>query len=424
MSEVRAPELLGRSIWARRAEQRRPIEGEGVGLDHPHGVRLEQLPEHGDQPAVELDRRDLCAGVGQGHRERTEAGTDLDDPVPRADAGEPGDTAHRVGVGDEVLAQGAAGAQGMAGEQLADLAARRRHAPDGDAFSGRPPITRSGGPRSSPTSDRPAGRRSPRRGPRRARDPRPDGLRPCTDTDLPVARSVTVTTVPKARSGLAHVPAGAPYHEASPLVEWAGGGGGAAWWSWAAGLGRRRRRGGGRGLGRGRGACEAAAGPALESDVRLARAGAVGWWRSWWGCDAAPGSRVHDTGDRRLRLPRAALTRVGGNRRVRRRRSAGEDAPVDDNTEWSIAGKDHAPGEVGPVPRRADASARPARGRGPCCVARDGVASRRSGTSTRARQHPKRTTGRNPPALCFWVLRSPPFLCGHQVSLRRDRRRR
>ena len=44
-------------------------------------------------------------------------------------------------------------------------------------------------------------------------------------TDVPVDRSVTVTTVPKARSGLAQVPAGAPYQEACPVVlGWDGGG--------------------------------------------------------------------------------------------------------------------------------------------------------------------------------------------------------
>jgi hypothetical protein len=44
-------------------------------------------------------------------------------------------------------------------------------------------------------------------------------------TDAPVDRSVTVTDVPNARSGLAQVPVGAPYHEASPVVEWEGGAG-------------------------------------------------------------------------------------------------------------------------------------------------------------------------------------------------------
>jgi len=41
-------------------------------------------------------------------------------------------------------------------------------------------------------------------------------------TDAPVDRSVTVTTVPKARSGLAQVPAGASYQEASPVAECGG----------------------------------------------------------------------------------------------------------------------------------------------------------------------------------------------------------
>ena len=41
----------------------------------------------------------------------------------------------------------------------------------------------------------------------------------------PVEASVTVTTVPNANVGLAHVPAGAPYHDASPVVVFCGGGG-------------------------------------------------------------------------------------------------------------------------------------------------------------------------------------------------------
>jgi hypothetical protein len=62
----------------------------------------------------------------------------------------------------------------------------------------------------------------------------------------------------------------------------------------------------------------------------------------------------------------------------------------------------------------------------PCNVARCGVASRRSGAITRARQHPRRTAGRNPPALWFGVLRPPPFLCGlhgYCVGIDNDARR-
>jgi len=44
-------------------------------------------------------------------------------------------------------------------------------------------------------------------------------------TDTPVATSVTVTTVPKAKLGLAQVPAGEPYHDASPLTLSEGGAG-------------------------------------------------------------------------------------------------------------------------------------------------------------------------------------------------------
>jgi len=44
-------------------------------------------------------------------------------------------------------------------------------------------------------------------------------------TDAPVETSVTVTTVPNARDGLAQVPARAPYHEASPVEVCCGVGG-------------------------------------------------------------------------------------------------------------------------------------------------------------------------------------------------------
>ena len=70
--------------------------------------------------AVDLDGGDVGAGVGQGERERPEAGADLDDVVARPDPGEVGDAAHGVGVGDEVLAEVAAGSQVVGFEELAD----------------------------------------------------------------------------------------------------------------------------------------------------------------------------------------------------------------------------------------------------------------------------------------------------------------
>ena len=47
-------------------------------------------------------------------------------------------------------------------------------------------------------------------------------------TLAPVETSVTVTTAPKAKVGLAQVPAAEPYHEASPVVACTGAGGGPA----------------------------------------------------------------------------------------------------------------------------------------------------------------------------------------------------
>jgi len=46
--------------------------------------------------------------------------------------------------------------------------------------------------------------------------------------ESPDDRAVTVTTVPKDRKGLAHVPVRAPYHDASPVTASCGGGGGGA----------------------------------------------------------------------------------------------------------------------------------------------------------------------------------------------------
>ena len=52
------------------------------------------------------------AGLGQGQRQRAEPGADLDDVIAGADLGQPGDPAHGVGIGDEVLSEVARAAPG------------------------------------------------------------------------------------------------------------------------------------------------------------------------------------------------------------------------------------------------------------------------------------------------------------------------
>ncbi len=74
----------------------------------------------GHDAAVDLDRGDVGAGLGERERQRAEPGADLDDVIAVADAGELGDPAHGVGVGDEVLAEIAPRGERGGVEQLAD----------------------------------------------------------------------------------------------------------------------------------------------------------------------------------------------------------------------------------------------------------------------------------------------------------------
>jgi hypothetical protein len=56
---------------------------------------------------IDLDSRDSRTGLGQSECERSESGADLDHMIPGSDGGQPGDPAHGVGVGHEVLTEGA-----------------------------------------------------------------------------------------------------------------------------------------------------------------------------------------------------------------------------------------------------------------------------------------------------------------------------
>ena len=108
-------------------EQLGPVEGEGVGLDHPHAQRLDLGPEHGQHVAVDLHRGDRGAGFDQGQGQRAQPGPDLDHPLPGADAGQPDDPPDGVAVGHEVLAQGPAGPEVVGQEQLVDLRSAMGH---------------------------------------------------------------------------------------------------------------------------------------------------------------------------------------------------------------------------------------------------------------------------------------------------------
>ena len=105
----------------RRAASR--VEAEGVAFDDPHPERLDLVPEHRHQPAVDLDGGDRGARLRQRQRERAEPGADLDDAVARTDPGEPGDAPDGVRIDDEVLAERRRRAQPVGGR-----GARRRDA--------------------------------------------------------------------------------------------------------------------------------------------------------------------------------------------------------------------------------------------------------------------------------------------------------
>ena len=82
--------------------------------------------------AVELQGQDLAAGrhrLGQGDRQRADPGPDLEHPVAGAHTGQADDAAGGVGVGQEVLAESAAGAEVMGGEKAPHV--RRREQPHG-----------------------------------------------------------------------------------------------------------------------------------------------------------------------------------------------------------------------------------------------------------------------------------------------------
>jgi len=197
------------------------------------------------------------------------------------------------------------------------------------------------------------------------------------------------------------VPAGEPYHDASPLVSCAGAAGGA----------------GGTGLGTGATGGLGVATTATGTTTGGFGLGAVGGGGGVEDVVVVVGNTCrYETFTTRARGPDivsgndAFVTAFdGGAMRARRVKATGVVHDVDRRVSGSWARPERAPAWC---PR-------------PCNVARCGVASRRSGTTTTARQHASCAPCRNPPALR--VLRSPPFLCGLHVNcvgIEHDARRR
>ena len=81
----------------------------------------------GRQEAVELHRHHPGPRLGQGQAQRAQPGPDLQDGVVRPEVGQAGDTAHRVRVGHEVLAQGPTGSEAVEVEERRDVGARVGH---------------------------------------------------------------------------------------------------------------------------------------------------------------------------------------------------------------------------------------------------------------------------------------------------------
>ena len=87
----------------------------------------DDVAQHGGEATIHLERRHRRPGLGQRQRQRTQPGPDLDHVIARSDTGGTGDAAHRVGIGDEVLPEIAAGRQSVLGQQLTNGGTGMRH---------------------------------------------------------------------------------------------------------------------------------------------------------------------------------------------------------------------------------------------------------------------------------------------------------
>ena len=183
--------------------QRRQVEGQRVPLDDLDADGLDHRAQHGDQVAIGLHRHHRGPRLGQGQRQRPQARPDLEHTRVCGDAGETGDPPDRVGVSDEVLPEGPAGVQSVRRQQLGDGGTGMGHQ---EIVTSTTPWLRSA------ICEKPSGDRSTTRG-----YPAPSRSSTVQLVEAPVALFTTVSTVPKASVGLAHIPdAAAEYHVASP----------------------------------------------------------------------------------------------------------------------------------------------------------------------------------------------------------------
>ena len=116
-----------------RVEARVPVDAQRVVVHDLDIASLDDFFEDRHEMTIELDRAHVRARVGQRDRERTDAGTDLDDPIARLQLREPHDAARGVRVGEEVLTERLRRPHAVAGQELGDLARGHRSTPNARA---------------------------------------------------------------------------------------------------------------------------------------------------------------------------------------------------------------------------------------------------------------------------------------------------
>ncbi len=105
------------------AQRAVPVQRERVMFDDRDGRganSFNDLPEHGNQVAIEFDGNDCRIGLSQRQRQRTESGADLDNMITGTDAGKADDLVDRSGITEKVLAQRPAGIDAMSIEERSD----------------------------------------------------------------------------------------------------------------------------------------------------------------------------------------------------------------------------------------------------------------------------------------------------------------
>ena len=108
-----------------RAQDLVIVGHEGVSVMDGNSMRLDNFSQRVDQVPVDLECLDVRPGLGQGQRERSESGSDLQYLVTGPNVGQARDAPHRIGVDDEVLAQGTRRSQPMGLHQGYEFSARK-----------------------------------------------------------------------------------------------------------------------------------------------------------------------------------------------------------------------------------------------------------------------------------------------------------